>query len=94
MSDTARLLRGNDRLITRAVAAAAIAFGAAVPAAAPALADPSPFNTLSSACNETAPTGRDALIRGIHRGLSDWPPSGPHASSRSTCAATPSPTTG
>ena len=45
--------------------------------AASANADPSPFNTLSCSCQETAPAGStnmtDKIDRGIQQGLSDVP---------------------
>lgn len=68
---------------------AAVMFGPAILVAAPAGADPSPFNTLSSSCNDTAPAGRDALIQGIRRGIADWSPGAPHTSARTSCAAQP-----
>ncbi|ORB06525.1 hypothetical protein BST30_10575 [Mycobacterium mantenii] len=78
----------------RILISTAVAFGFGVLVAAPAAADPSPFNTLSSSCNQTAPSGRDALVQGIRRAIADWPPGGPHPSSRTTCGASPTPTTG
>ncbi|GAB1811212.1 hypothetical protein MUNTM_02490 [Mycobacterium sp. MUNTM1] len=69
-------------------------FGSGVLGAAPAGADPSPFNTLSSSCNQSAPAGRDALLQGIRRGIADWSPGAPHTSARTTCGPNPAPTTG
>ncbi|OBC00774.1 hypothetical protein A5782_21010 [Mycobacterium sp. 852002-40037_SCH5390672] len=80
--------------MTRILVSAAVVFGPCVLAAAPAGADPNPFSTLSSSCNETAPAGRDALLQGIRRGISDWSPGAPHTYARTTCGATPTPTTG
>ncbi|WP_244184931.1 hypothetical protein [Mycobacterium scrofulaceum] len=44
---------------------------------ATANADPSPYNTLSCSCQETAPAGSTTLMdkvdRGIQQGLSDLP---------------------
>lgn len=94
MPGTARPARRNDRAITRLLVGAAVVFGCGALGAAPAGADPSPFGTLSSACNQTAPGGRDALLQGIRRGIADWPVGGPHTSARTTCGASPAPTTG
>ncbi len=73
---------------------AVLAFGSGVLGAAPAAADPSPFNTLSSSCNETASASGDAIIQGIRRGISDWPANAPHTAARITCGAGPAPTPG
>ncbi|WP_231124294.1 hypothetical protein [Mycobacterium colombiense] len=86
-------MRRNDRAIARILVSAAVVFGSGV-LAAPAGADPNPFNTLSSSCNQTAPGGRDALLQGIRRGISDWSAAAPHTSARTTCGANPTPTTG
>ncbi|WP_253189003.1 hypothetical protein [Mycobacterium colombiense] len=86
-------MRRNDRAIARLLVSAAVVFGPGV-VAAPAAADPSPFHTLSSSCNQTAPGGRDALLQGIRRGISDWSAGAPHTSARTTCGANPPPTTG
>ncbi|MDM4141260.1 MULTISPECIES: hypothetical protein [Mycobacterium] len=94
MSGTARSSRRRDRVTTRLLVSAAVLFGTGVLVAAPAGADPSPFGTLSSSCNETAPAGRDALIQGIRRGITDWSPGAPHTSARTTCAAQPPAKTG
>ncbi|ORA12914.1 hypothetical protein BST14_16145 [Mycobacterium arosiense ATCC BAA-1401 = DSM 45069] len=78
--------------MTRVLVSAAVLLGPGVLVAAPAGADPSPFSTLRSSCNQTAPAGRDALIQGIRRGISDWSPGAPRTSARTTCAAQPVPT--
>jgi hypothetical protein len=92
MFGTARSSRRPDRVITRVLVSAAVLVGPAVVAAAPAGADPSPFSTLHSSCNDTAPAGRDALLQGIRRGIADWSTGAPHTSARTTCAARPTPT--
>lgn len=92
MFGTARSWRRDDRVLTRVLVSAAVLVGPAVLVAAPAGADPSPFGTLHSSCNATAPAGQDALIQGIRRGISDWSPGAPRTSARSTCAAQPAPT--
>lgn len=94
MFGAARPVRRNDRAIARILVSAALVFGPGALGAAPAGADPSPFNTLSSSCNQTAPGGRDALLQGIRRGISDWSAGAPHTSARTTCGANPTPTTG
>lgn len=71
---------------------AVVVFGPAVLASAPAGADPNPFGTLSSSCHDTA--GRDALIQGIRRGISDWSAIGPRTSAHTTCSAQPPPSAG
>jgi hypothetical protein len=83
MFGTTRFARRNDRVITRWLIGLAIAFGvgfvsgtvSGVLEAAPAGADPSPFNTLSCSCQESAPPGsparRDEITRGLRQGLSD-----------------------
>lgn len=76
------------------LAAAAVVFGCVGLGVAQAGADPSPFNTLSSSCNQTAPVDRDALLSGIRRGIADWSPGAPHASASATCGANPASTTG
>jgi hypothetical protein len=81
-------------MITRLLVGAAVVIGCAALGAAPARADPNPFNTLSSSCNQTAPAGRDALLQGIRRGIADWSAGASHTSGRTTCGANPSPTTG
>ncbi|WP_250160660.1 hypothetical protein [Mycobacterium senriense] len=86
-------MRRNDRAVARILVSAAVVFGSAV-LAAPAGADPSPFNTLSSSCNQTAPAGRDALLQGIRRGIADWSPGAPHTPARAACGANPTPATG
>lgn len=80
--------------MARMLVAAVVAVGPGVLVAAPAGADPSPFGTLSSSCRDQAAAGRDALIRGIHRGVADWPVNAPHTSARTTCPAGPTPATG
>ncbi|WP_231990131.1 hypothetical protein [Mycobacterium sp. 852002-51971_SCH5477799-a] len=87
-------MRRNDRAITRLLVGVAVILGCAALGATPAGADPSPFNTLSSSCNQTAPAGRDALLQGIRHGIADWTPGGPHTSARTTCGPSPTPTTG
>jgi hypothetical protein len=94
MLGTARPARRHDRAISRLLVAAAVVFGCGALAAAPAGADPSPYNTLSSSCNQTAPWGRDALLQGIRRGIADWSLGGLHTSARTTCGANPTSTTG
>jgi hypothetical protein len=81
-------------MITRLLVGAAVAVGCAALGAAPARADPNPFNTLSSSCNQTAPGGRDALLQGIRGGIADWPMGATHTSARTACGANPAPTTG
>ncbi|MGV0043622.1 hypothetical protein ACRU43_25880 [Mycobacterium colombiense] len=87
-------MRRIDRAIARMLVSAAVMVGSGVLAAAPAGADPSPFSTLSSSCNQTAPAGRDALLQGIRRGIADWSPGAPQTSARTTCGANPAPTAG
>ncbi|OBF07619.1 hypothetical protein A5730_12115 [Mycobacterium sp. ACS4054] len=57
---------------------AATVLGSALLAAAPANADPSPFNTLNCTCPTTAPAGsparHDAIANGIRLGELGWPP--------------------
>lgn len=64
-------------MIPRLLVGVALALGAAGWTAATATADPSPFNTLSCSCEETAPADSAALIdkieRGIQHGLADQP---------------------
>ncbi|OBG70098.1 MULTISPECIES: hypothetical protein [unclassified Mycobacterium] len=64
-------------MIPKLLVGVALALGAAGWSAATATADPSPFNTLSCSCQETAPAGSTTLIdkvdRGIQQGLSDVP---------------------
>ncbi|WP_245854188.1 hypothetical protein [Mycobacterium timonense] len=74
--------------------AAGVAGGSGGRGAAPAGADPRPVGTRSSSCRDPAAAGRAALIRGIHRGVADWPVSAPHTSARTTCPAGPTPATG
>ncbi|OBH27616.1 hypothetical protein A5692_24090 [Mycobacterium sp. E342] len=64
-------------MIPKLLVGVALTLGAASWSAASANADPSPFTTLSCACQETAPAGSTTLIdkldRGIQQGLSDLP---------------------
>ncbi len=64
-------------MIPKLLVGVALSFGAACWTAASANADPSPFNTLSCSCQETAPVGTtiltDKVDRGIQQGLSDVP---------------------
>ena len=64
-------------MIPKLLVGVALIFGAACWTAAWANADPSPFNTLSCSCQETAPAGSttltDKVDRGIQQGLSDVP---------------------
>lgn len=94
MFGTAHPVRRNDRAIARILVSAAVVIGSGVLGVAPAGADPSPFSTLSSSCNQTAPAGRDALLQGIRQGIADWSPGAPHTSARTTCGANPPPATG
>ncbi|OBB79009.1 hypothetical protein A5760_21560 [Mycobacterium colombiense] len=80
--------------MARILVSAAVMVGCGVLGAAPAGADPSPFNTLSSSCNQTAPAGRDALLEGIRRGIADWSAGAPHTPARTACGVNPPPTTG
>ncbi|OJZ70074.1 hypothetical protein BRW65_21340 [Mycobacterium paraffinicum] len=62
-------------MIPRLLVGVALALGTAGWTAATAHADPSPFNTLSCSCEETAPADSAALTdkidRGIQHGLAD-----------------------
>jgi hypothetical protein len=62
-------------VITRVLVSAAIAVAAAMGVAAPASADPSPFNDLSCSCPPTVPEGgatvTDQLNKGIQTALTD-----------------------
>ncbi|OCB34514.1 hypothetical protein A5676_01805 [Mycobacterium malmoense] len=64
-------------MIPKLLVGVALTLGAAGWMAATANADPSPFNTLSCSCQETAPAGSTTLMdkvdRGIQQGLSDLP---------------------
>ncbi|OBH85286.1 hypothetical protein A5679_01520 [Mycobacterium scrofulaceum] len=64
-------------MIPRLLVGVALALGAAGGTAAIAHADPSPFNTLSCSCEETAPADSaalsDKIVRGIQHGLADLP---------------------
>lgn len=64
-------------MIAKMLVGGVIALGIAAGATATAHADPSPFNTLSCSCQETAPAGSTTLMdkvdRGIQQGLSDLP---------------------
>lgn len=64
-------------MLTKILANGAVVLSAAVGLAAPASADPSPFNGLSCNCKETAPAGSPILTekidRGIQQGLSGLP---------------------
>ncbi|OBH10570.1 hypothetical protein A5695_21515 [Mycobacterium sp. E1747] len=64
-------------MIPRLLVGVALALGTAGWTAATANADPSPFNTLSCTCEETAPADSAALMdkidRGIQHGLADAP---------------------
>lgn len=92
MFGTARASRRHARVTAGLLVSAAVLLGPSALVAAPAGADPNPFSTLSSSCNETAQADRDALIQGIRRGISDWSPGAPRTSARTTCAARPTPT--
>lgn len=76
----ARLVRQHRRPITRTLVGVAIAVGFGLIGAAPAVADPSPYNTLSCSCQETAPAGSEArtdeIQRGIAGGILGSPPRG------------------
>lgn len=89
MLGTARRARRNGRAIAALLVGAAIAFGSGAPGAAPAGADPSPFSTLSSGCQDKGPADRDALVRGIRHGIADWPAPTAHMSTRTTCDVHP-----
>ncbi|OBI98319.1 hypothetical protein A5625_05120 [Mycobacterium sp. 1465703.0] len=78
----------------RILVIAAVGFVSPVVGSAPAGADPSPFNTLSSSCHDTASGGRDALIQGIRRGISDWSAIGPRTSAHTRCGPDPARTAG
>ncbi|BBZ69052.1 hypothetical protein [Mycobacterium paraseoulense] len=84
MSGTARPARRNNRLTVRTLAYLAIVLGSGLAGAAPAGADPSPFNTLSCSCPEAAPAGsaarNDEITRGIRRGELGWPQRAPQDS--------------
>ncbi|SPM28590.1 hypothetical protein MTAB308_2077, partial [Mycobacterium terramassiliense] len=60
-------------VVSRIIACAALAVGAAVAIAAPAGADPSVFNDLSCSCPQTVSNGgssvADQIDRGIRSGL-------------------------
>ncbi|BBY04574.1 hypothetical protein MSEO_50730 [Mycobacterium seoulense] len=64
-------------MIPKLLVGVALTIGAACWTAASANADPSPFNTLSCSCQETAPAGSTTLMDkvdwGIQQGLSDVP---------------------
>ncbi|MGD1237657.1 hypothetical protein [Mycobacterium seoulense] len=83
MSGTARLARRN-RATTRMLAYLAIVLGFGLVGAAPAGADPSPFNTLSCGCPETAPAGsaarKDEITRGLRLGELGGPQRAPQGS--------------
>lgn len=85
MLGTARRARRNGRAIAALLVGAAIAFGSGAPAGA----DPSPFSTLSSGCQDKGPADRDALMRGIRHGIADWPAPTTHTSARTTCDVHP-----
>ncbi|WP_145013894.1 hypothetical protein [Mycobacterium marseillense] len=89
MSGTARRTHRHDRALTALLVSAAVALGSGAPGAAPAGADPNPYGTLSSGCQQKAPADRDAIIQGIRRGLSQWPAPAPHTSARTTCDVRP-----
>ncbi|OBG66208.1 MULTISPECIES: hypothetical protein [unclassified Mycobacterium] len=77
MSDTARPARRQNGALTPLLIFAATVLGSALLAAAPANADPSPFNTLNCTCPTSAPAGsparHDAIARGLLRGELGWP---------------------
>lgn len=84
MSGTARLARRNNRATRRILAYLAVIVGSGLVGAAPAGADPSPFNTLSCSCPETAPAGstarKDEIARGIRLGELGGPQRAPQDS--------------
>jgi hypothetical protein len=65
-------------MIVRMLVSVALVLGAAVMGAAPAAADPSPFNTLHCNCpQQTAPGGqarRDGITQGLRAGVFAWSP--------------------
>lgn len=89
MSGTARRARRHDRAITALLVSAAVALGSGAPGAAPAGADPNPYGTLGSGCQQKAPADKDAIIQGIRRGLAEWPAPAAHTSARTTCDVRP-----
>jgi hypothetical protein len=65
-------------LVTKALLTGAIAAVISVGAAAPALADPPPFNEISCSCQPPVPIfglfAQDPISQGIQQGLSDLDP--------------------